>query len=670
MNIQIIRLRTIAVILVMGLVLNLLPMMDSGFFVSASGNNPRIYTSDADFDEGTMVNVNHDAPNNDQLQLDSEATPFNFIWVAASGRGTIVKIDTLTGEVLGEYWSAPEPDEFGKNPSRTTVDGNGNVWSGNRAEISCGGDDSAGSVVKIGLEENSQCVDHNSNGVIDTSRELGDIKDWPGPDVSNAEDECILLYVCVPKSPVVRHVSVDANNDVWVGGYPGYPTFFNKLDEDNGSILESFDASQILPPVGCGGYGGLIDPNGVLWSASPNKPYRLLRYDFKNPIPAEKGKCLSRRGWYRPYGLGVDTNGYIWNTTWLNGKIVKLDPVGVIQSGFPKGSLGSGKRGVVVTPSDNNVWTANSHSNSVTRHDNNGNYNYPKDYIPVGRHPTGVAVDAAGKVWVTNKDSHNVLRIDPASNSVDLTVSLGGGAFPYNYSDMTGSTLIAPPDTGTWTIVHDSSIHNAPWGKVTWNSSETGDSSISVTAASSADGITFGPVEDVTDGVDLTVGEGQYLKVSVTFNWATTDESPILYDLTILANQPTDCSEATPSQSVIWPPNHNFVTITVDGVTDPEGDPFTINIDSIFQDEPVDTNGDGSFTPDGMGIDTDTAEVRAERSGSKTVPGNGRVYHIDFTATDVHGESCSGELLVEVPHDKKDTAVDEGPLYDSTLVLP
>jgi hypothetical protein len=64
----------------------------------------RTYTIDADFDEGTLVNVNHEE-SNDQLQLDSEAAPFSFIWVAATSKGTVVKIDTETGAILGEFRS-------------------------------------------------------------------------------------------------------------------------------------------------------------------------------------------------------------------------------------------------------------------------------------------------------------------------------------------------------------------------------------------------------------------------------------------------------------------------------------------------------------------------------------------------------------------------------------
>ena len=121
--------------------------------------------------------------------------------------------------------------------------------------------------------------------------------------------------------------------------------------------------------------------------------------------------------------------------------------------------------------------------------------------------------------------------------------------------------------------------------------------------------------------------------------------------------------------------------VNVLGLTDPDGDAISTTVDSIRQDEPVDTVGDGSFTPDGRGIGTDAAEVRAEpqcarslwlgseRAGSKKVPGNGRVYHIRFTADDGEGGSCSGELVVGVPHDQRSVAVDDGALFDSTVPL-
>ena len=130
-------------------------------------------------------------------------------------------------------------------------------------------------------------------------------------------------------------------------------------------------------------------------------------------------------------------------------------------------------------------------------------------------------------------------------------------------------------------------------------------------------------------------------------------------------NRSPDCSNASASVDTIWPPNNKFVSVEVQDVTDPDGDGLTITIDSIFQDEPVDSSGDGSFSPDGAGVCSSNAYVRAERAGS----GNGRVYHIGFTAEDGMGGACSGEVLVSVPKSQgsNGAAVDDGAMFDSTV---
>ena len=144
-----------------------------------------------------------------------------------------------------------------------------------------------------------------------------------------------------------------------------------------------------------------------------------------------------------------------------------------------------------------------------------------------------------------------------------------------------------------------------------------------------------------------------------------------VYDFTVAGagNQAPDCSGAASSKDILWPPNHKFVPINILGVTDPDGDDVSINVDGIWQDEPVDGTGDGKFAPDGRGVGTDTAHLRAERvGGSGKNQGNGRVYHVFFTADDGNGGTCSGEVLAGVPHDmgQGKVPVDDGALYDST----
>jgi hypothetical protein len=118
------------------------------------------------------------------------------------------------------------------------------------------------------------------------------------------------------------------------------------------------------------------------------------------------------------------------------------------------------------------------------------------------------------------------------------------------------------------------------------------------------------------------------------------------------------CAQAVASPGLLWPPNHKLVPIQISGVTDPAGSPVSLKVTSIFQDEPV-TGG-----PDGTGLGTSGASVRSDRNGG----GNGRVYHIGFTATNSKGFSCDSEVTVGVPHSQGHNGgpVDGGALYDST----
>ena len=138
------------------------------------------------------------------------------------------------------------------------------------------------------------------------------------------------------------------------------------------------------------------------------------------------------------------------------------------------------------------------------------------------------------------------------------------------------------------------------------------------------------------------------------------------------SNSPPDCSSAVADPDLLWPPDLQFADIFVVGVTDPDGDPISFTIGSIFQDEAVAAQGVGAppSVPDALGVGTDLASVRAERNGNPGAPGNGRVYHVAFSADDGLGGTCSGSVLVCVPHDERgpsSSCVDDGPLFDSTL---
>lgn len=125
-------------------------------------------------------------------------------------------------------------------------------------------------------------------------------------------------------------------------------------------------------------------------------------------------------------------------------------------------------------------------------------------------------------------------------------------------------------------------------------------------------------------------------------------------------NDPPLASAARPTKALLWPPKHGMVLIGILGVTDPDND-AVITIDSVTQDEPTNGQGDGDTAIDAIINPDGTVLVRAERSGN----GDGRVYHIHFTASDLEG-SASGVVTVSVPKKKKSTAVDSGQAHDST----
>ena len=107
-------------------------------------------------------------------------------------------------------------------------------------------------------------------------------------------------------------------------------------------------------------------------------------------------------------------------------------------------------------------------------------------------------------------------------------------------------------------------------------------------------------------------------------------------------------------------------------MTDPDGDPIAITIIGISQDEPLRGPGAGRTCPDASGAGTGAARLRAERIGTPNAPGDGRIYHVRFSAEDARGGQCTGTVTVCAPFDQRTghVCVDQGPLVDSTGPCP
>ena len=301
----------------------------------------------------------------------------------------------------------------------------------------------------------------------------------------------------------------------------------------------------------------------------------------------------------------------------------------------------------------------------------------------------GLAIDDQGTMYVSmsingeppsDYYSETLVTVNPADAVATLVGTISG----------TSSTVEDEADAlecvdGTLYAVDDPG--SGPSEVFTINTSTavaTSQGSLSSPRFNNIGDMAFNPDSDLLYGFDPGAQSMTYDRYLCTIGQtATTSASPIgiihsasEFDGSIqgiswgdACNQTPDCSTAYAALGCLWPPNHKFVDINIMGVTDPDGDPITITITNITSDEPTATDkgsGGAKHAPDAIGVSTDTASVRAERSGR----GDGRVYVIYFTASDGRGGTCEGgSVVVKVPHDQSDKtcpAIDSGQDYDAT----
>lgn len=448
---------------------------------------------------------------------------FPYIWVANSGENTISKLDTRTGVELGVYRTAPSG--AAANPSRTTVDQEGNVWVGNR---------NSNTVVKVGLKEFGQCIDRNNNGVIDSSSGRSDIKAWTGSDVSGAEDECILKYVALQADGVstpsdIRTVAIDPQNNVFVGGY--YQNSLFKINGNTGALIAAANTLQ-------GHYGGVVDKDGNLWSMSSGSG------KVQKTSPDLSTSTLIDIG-HGGYGIAIDKFGKLWSTELTGGRFSTFDPTD------PPGTLkvftqsGHSDAQGIATDDAGNVFIAGSLYGSSVGHyrqvfDSNGAFttvSFVANY-PVGSGPTGVAVDGAGKVWSTNTGTDNVSRITLAADPANAVIeNFAVGDYPYNYSDMTGRVVRNITNRqGTWEATFDAGKVGHAWGKVIWKLKQALPEGTNVEAqvkavdaANRAEAkVKFGAIDyvNVVNDAQLASVTGQYMKLRLRLTSASLARTP------------------------------------------------------------------------------------------------------------------------------------------------
>lgn len=98
---------------------------------------------------------------------------------------------------------------------------------------------------------------------------------------------------------------------------------------------------------------------------------------------------------------------------------------------------------------------------------------------------------------------------------------------------------------------------------------------------------------------------------------------------------------ASVSPSMLWPPNHEMVDVTLDyNAADNCGQPVC-QISSVTSNEPISSS-------DYTIVDAHHVKLRADRLGS----GHGRIYTITISCMDASGNSARQAVTVSVPHDQ------------------
>lgn len=420
--------------------------------LDANGNVA--FTTSEDFLLGSLFNT--DATTiQDEVRLvpPGEARTFPFIWISNSAEGTVSRFDTVTGKELGRYRTGPSGGAH--SPSRTAVASDGSVWVANRAY------DIQASVVHVLLED---FIDRNGNGVVDTSTDLNangridpnEILPWDANGDDQPDDERIALSIPVgrsrsdPNAPqpkgVARSVSLDANDDVWVGlfNFRQYEVY----DHTTGAL------KRIVPVSGTP-YGSVVDAKGILWSA--NRDSYFDRIDMTTNVAT----TVSHGGGDN-YGITLDGKGVVWTATYNSSQLKRYDPAtGELDTyGLPGNGRGVG------AAADGTIWVATNNPDRLVRFnfDSDGRTLLGTVAVPVGAAASAAVIDADGFVWTTTYADNKAWKIDPATNAVVPGWPIATGLMPYNYSDMTGQVRLTVTErTGVWTEIIDGERPGVPW---------------------------------------------------------------------------------------------------------------------------------------------------------------------------------------------------------------
>ena len=476
------------------------------------------YTSDADFELGDLAGVE---ASSGELRLVDGRHAYPFLWVPNTADGTVSKIDVVTGAEVGRYRTGPERN---LGPSAVVVDLDGSCWVGNLR---------AGTVTKIGLDEADRCVDRDGDGEIRTSTDGDGDGDVTGDEVlAWGEDECALHEVALIEGSEATYLpgdshgyenngldalAIDARNRLWAGVYDSRLLY--GIDSRSGEILDTFD----LAAVGARPSAAVVTRDGAVWVASWPDTF-LARLD---PTTREiETVALDHGG----LGLALGDAGRLYVTGFTDAAVSRVDTSTLATEWS---ILAPWQASGGATTADGDLWVAAPGSNVVSRYSAGG---FLEDQIQFMNGPVHLAVDSSGMVWVVGTLAGGlVVRLNPLVGIADLQKELVDASGHDAAGDMTG--IVARSITtryGSWTVEHDATVADTPWGTVSWVASVPDGTSLSVRVRSSQDRVGWSGWEAADSGTALAATPpGRYLQVEVALSSSDGDATAVLQELTL-----------------------------------------------------------------------------------------------------------------------------------------
>jgi hypothetical protein len=405
---------------------------------------------------------------NGWLIIDDSTYILRYLYVSNSMDGTVSKIDTFTQSEVGRYAVGLGA---GSDPSRTSVDLEGNVFVGNRAD---------GTVTKIAGKIES-CVDRNGNDSIETS--TGGDNVLPRDGTGRSTDECVLWtrqfsandlnppHICSGIRAVAATPETGTNYEytghVWVGCATGQEYAY-KLNGNTGDIMQVRKMTNDDDTKYCRPYGFVLDKFQRLWTSCRAIPQwqeptngGIAYIDTED----ETTRIIYTPDNHNPYGIAIDGKNRIW-VSGFNGSIYRYTPGGALLNEGTWDNLNISTqhhRGIAVDkygfvwaittndPDEAKIFLVNGDTfpdpSSVI-----GSYGLANDEHTHVVNGTGVAVDFLGNIWGVSRNHGNTdtgfvtfMKVD-RSGTVPVVLEeskkvIPVGKGPYVYSDMIGYNL-------------------------------------------------------------------------------------------------------------------------------------------------------------------------------------------------------------------------------------